>query len=158
MMDIVFLRHGKAEGRQENLCDKQRKLVQEGRQKTLKTAEKLKKRILHSPITIISSPAIRALQTALILKETLQTQNFNVVDAVYTGDTVALKQEIENLESYGTCIIVGHEPLLSDWLREIFGLHSHIKKSGYVTVRKTEDNKYHIVEVRRAVILPHMQE
>ncbi len=153
-MDIVFFRHGKAERRTEGIPDTERRLLPEGRLKTNKAAEKLKKRVLRSPVTILTSPAMRALQTALIIKEVLLPDEFIVLDGLYAGDASALKAEIDALDKQGTCVIVGHNPFLSDLLSRMLSLRCHIKKSGYVIVRRTDEGGNHVTEVRRALILP----
>ncbi|HHU02496.1 MAG TPA: hypothetical protein GXZ91_05145 [Christensenellaceae bacterium] len=149
-MDLIFFRHGAAQPHRINTPDEQRRLVDSGRVKTRRAAKKLRKRPLRKPITILSSPAMRALQTGLIIKETLADSAFDVVDAIYTGNTKELKEAISALPHGGTCIIVGHEPLLSNWVGDLIGVSCHIRKSGYVMLRKLDDAGYNAVGLHRS--------
>jgi phosphohistidine phosphatase len=65
-MELYLIRHGIAEDKQPDIKDEERSLTKEGRQKTEKVAQKIKKLGLQFEV-IVTSPLVRARQTAEIL-------------------------------------------------------------------------------------------
>ena len=68
MKKLIFVRHGKAEDAQSGISDLERSLTPKGKIISRLMAGKLRE-IVKSPVIIITSPAFRALETALIFAE-----------------------------------------------------------------------------------------
>ena len=120
-MEVVFMRHGKAEPRSDAKPDFERELTSIGRKKVKQAARGLAHCLYNGRnITIWSSPVKRALQTAELLRSAFGKKNkVQVVDAIANGDFAELQTEWSKLPSPDVLIIVGHEPLLSEWTEKL---------------------------------------
>ena len=124
MKHVVLFRHGPTqdtfEWMQKGKDDSQRSLTDEGIQVTQKATEGLKKVLnqhntdLVTNCRIVSSPYIRAIQTADILKNTLQiSKDIKILDDLMPN--CHPKALASNMFSYTEAILiaVGHQPHLS---------------------------------------------
>lgn len=136
-MKIYLMRHGIAsepDGPSVD-ADSQRPLTVEGRDKISKIARALKELDI-KPNLILSSPFIRAEQTATILaKEFDIKENLKFSDLlVPTGKAEAIISEIAEKYMVDELVIVGHEPCLSLLISTLAalspGLDINIKKGG----------------------------
>lgn len=116
-MYILLVRHGIAVNSAKT--DELRPLSAEGQQKTTIIAQGIKI-ILPQLDHIISSPLLRAQQTADILAKAYTMQQFETIDALAPGGDYALI--IKHLSRYSAkenIALVGHEPdlgMLAAWL------------------------------------------
>lgn len=108
-MPVLLFRHGEAVGSQGD--DAHRYLTFKGRADTLKVGAALRERLI-MPSQIVSSPLVRAVQTAEILAFALGFDGTVTTDPAYVpdGDPVAAAKRIP--VSTGTTIIVCHEPIV----------------------------------------------
>jgi phosphohistidine phosphatase len=111
-MDLLVIRHGQAEPRGEGGSDASRRLTDDGRKKLRRSAKGLR-RLVPELDGLISSPLVRAVETAGIVSE--------AYGGLAVEESPFLEPEREPKElggwlaerSAGTLAIVGHEPLLS---------------------------------------------
>jgi phosphohistidine phosphatase len=112
-MDLLIIRHGIAEARSSGGDDDSRRLTDEGRKKMRRGAKGLL-RLLPELEALVSSPLVRARETAEILAE--------AYGGLAIEETACLEPEREPKElcdwlqaraATGTLAIVGHEPHLS---------------------------------------------
>lgn len=130
-MQLLFLRHGSAEPKNDWLGDDEhRPLTTEGRLVVTDLACSVPRLKTH-PILILTSPFLRAQQTAEIVAECLGAQ-----DKVLTDRRLApgfgLKQLEKILRDYpdaSVLMLVGHEPDLTDIVRALTG-------GGRLSIRK----------------------
>jgi phosphohistidine phosphatase len=113
-MEIYLLRHGIAEDRSPSGSDAARRLTEEGRQKLRRVLERAHGAKVR-PSLILTSPLVRAVQTAEIAAEVLR----------YTGALLQTKallpegspQDVwSEIRSHGdedAILLAGHEPLFS---------------------------------------------
>lgn len=137
-MEIIFIRHGKAEKRREGLIDLERHLTDKGKKKFRKIMSEFKKKLQpleQKEIVLWSSPANRALETAEIVADAFDTEIHAVYDFIYGGNFDELQEEVEKVSEQTTLLIVGHEPILSEWTRRITGEQLKIKKGQIVSIR-----------------------
>jgi len=149
-MDLILWRHAEAE---EGRPDLERKLTPKGRRQAQHVAEWLLQR-LPSKFTLLSSPAVRARQTADALEIHVKT------DALLApGASVA---EVLDLADWprrkGAVVIVGHQPTLGCVAAYLVGgspIEWSIKKGGlwWLTYRLRNGESQVIV---RAVTAPDM--
>lgn len=115
-MNIFLIRHGNAESITTALSDYNRKLTQNG-EAVLKNAVRNWKKIIPSFDYIISSPLIRAKQTAEII-----AVEYNLMDKLRTDEKIAGGSTTEDLIDLANSLngeniaFVGHEPDLSNHL------------------------------------------
>src|SRR5436190_20233478 len=112
-MKLYIVRHGIAYEADSQTTDSQRALTTQGREKINKVAHALKKLGLQ-PDLILSSPYVRAEQTATILaKEFDCKKDLKFSDQlVPTGKAEAIINEIAQNYQVNELVIVGHEPCL----------------------------------------------
>ena len=113
-MKLVVVRHAAAIDRSSDISEETRYLTPEGRVFFRKTARTMLKNGIE-PSLILTSPLLRAVQTADILAETLSYSGpFVVRDELRPGlHTQAFAKLIEDYRSVDELVLVGHEPDLS---------------------------------------------
>jgi phosphohistidine phosphatase len=126
-MDLILLRHAKADDRSPGLADEERKLTPKGRKRAQAAAKGLASYVRKDDqIEIWTSPALRSRQTAAILAETLGglvTEH----PAIYGG---SLEELIARWRDHpaDVIVVVGHEPHLSIWAQQLAGVTIPFKK------------------------------
>ena len=115
-----------------------RYLTSEGRISFRRTAKTMLKQGVH-PILILTSPLIRAVQTAEILAETLDcTGPVLLRDEIRPGfDVRKLQDLLKENESADELVLVGHEPDLSGIITSLLSLPSgfDLKKGAAVKLK-----------------------
>lgn len=113
-MKLVVVRHAAAVERSSKISEETRYLTPEGRVFFRKTARTMLKNGVE-PGLILTSPLLRAVQTADILAETLAYSGpFLVRDELRPGfDRQALDRILDDYRSVDEMVLVGHEPDLS---------------------------------------------
>jgi phosphohistidine phosphatase len=137
-MNLIFVRHAAAIERSAEISEEQRYLTSQGRVFFRKTAQTMLKNGIE-PSLIISSPLIRAVQTADILAETLTyIGQLVIVDALSPGFALpSLRELCDTFHSANELVLVGHEPDLSSMVGSLLNLPSgfDFKKGAAVKVK-----------------------
>lgn len=115
MKQLLLVRHGIAEARDKNKKDVSRCLTFEGKVYIGKIASLLLKKSL-KPDLILSSPAVRCKETAMIIHKVLSSQEEIKEDnRIYKGNGQDLVNTIKEVpDTYNLIILVGHNPALSE--------------------------------------------
>ncbi len=111
MKKLTLVRHGKSSW-SENLADNKRPLKKRGEEDG-ELVSKACNSFLTQPVTVWSSPAVRALETAKIFKRNLNIadKNFHIIKALYTFNMNDLFNQIKNCDnSVDNLMIFGHNP------------------------------------------------
>ncbi len=137
-MKLIFVRHAAASERTDGVPDEKRYLTPEGRVFFRKTARTMLKNGI-DPSLILTSPLLRAVQTAEILAETL---SFNgplvVTDELAPGfDMPALQRLFNEFQSVNELVLVGHEPDLGSIVASLLNLPSgfNFKKGAAIKLK-----------------------
>jgi phosphohistidine phosphatase len=142
-MKLIFVRHAAAIERSTAVSDEWRYLTSEGRVFFRKTAWTMLKNGV-DPGLIISSPSLRAVQTAEILAETLSFIGpLIVMDELSPGlDMSGLEKIISGYRSVDELVLVGHEPDFSSLVSGLLGLPSgfNFKKGSAVKLSVNTKN------------------
>jgi len=129
-MVAYFLRHADAEPR--TTSDHERKLTPKG----LEQAEKVGKFLVRCgllPEVILTSPVIRACQTARIVAEKLGDADVSEVDWLACGMTAeTCLMELKARQGTASVLLVGHEPDFSETIASMLG----VGDSAAIKVRK----------------------
>ncbi|MCF2969732.1 phosphohistidine phosphatase SixA [Synechococcus sp. Nb3U1] len=145
-LSVDFIRHGIAEEPQAEMEDAFRALTDEGRKRCRKIARQLKEMGWKWNL-ILTSPLVRARQTAEIFSDEGLTKSVEVFEPLAPGgsfaDLVRWQTQQDPLTSLAS---VGHQPDLSLWVQAAIGLcptNSHtqaitLKKAGLAQVRFLE--------------------
>lgn len=129
-MEVILMRHGKAEERGSRGQDSERELTEKGREKTVLAAKGLAGLIKPgSPVTIWTSPLKRAIQTAELVSASIKCTDIQEKEALVSGRLEDLHQDLKDFDREGTLIIIGHEPYLSHWGAIIAGAVLPLKTS-----------------------------
>ena len=136
-MKLHIIRHAEAIDQSSAIPDDHRYLTCRGRTRFRRVAETLKKCGIE-PEIIVSSPLVRAVQTAEILAETIRFAG-ELTILPMLGDSFrlsCLKEYLESIAPVRELVMVGHEPDLGLILGELLD-HSPctIKKGGVVTLK-----------------------
>lgn len=110
-MRLILFRHGIAEDAALEQPDADRSLTPEGVRKTRRAAAGLA-HIIDRPDALLTSPKLRAAQTARIVGEAWSMEPC-VLDALAEGPADTLRDALVSRQETCLCL-VGHEPTLSD--------------------------------------------
>jgi phosphohistidine phosphatase len=117
MKKIILVRHGKAEDDSPEFSDFERSLTPKGKLVSRLMAHKLKAKE-HSPGAIVTSPAFRALETALIFagEYGINPEDIIMKSNIYHGLTMKNLPEILSSvnEETESITLFGHNPSFSD--------------------------------------------
>jgi phosphohistidine phosphatase len=140
-MELYIVRHGIAVDREDPKCppDPQRYLTDEGKEKSRQVAKGVAE-IASVPDLILSSPYVRAAQTAEIFADALEysKQKIRTSDLLLPGaEPLQLFRELAKDKDLSTVFVFGHAPHLDDLLATAVGTKHHItslKKAGVAFV------------------------
>ena len=142
-IDVYFLRHGIAVPRDGHWDDWHRPLTDRGRRRTRQVAQRLK--VLGISFDrLMTSPLVRAVQTAEICCDAHLAETSQVRDALAPGGSQVLWLEwlsTAPTAEMSTLGLIGHEPDLSQWAQQL--VHGNVsrgdewllKKAGVIGIR-----------------------
>lgn len=138
MKKLIFIRHGKAENQTTEISDFERSLTLKGKYVSRLMAKKLKEKE-KSPGIFLTSPAFRALETALIFAGEFGMNADTVVMNSNLYSRMSLKYLSEILsginEQADTVTMFGHNPSFSDIANSLSREgNDYIPKSGIVCI------------------------
>ncbi|NDL67491.1 CHAD domain-containing protein [Anaerotalea alkaliphila] len=148
-MLLILVRHGEAEERKEQQKDGERKLTAKGAREFGRAAQGMAG-ILPSGLKVLSSPLVRALQTANLLADAVGVPAVGQVESLETGD---LETFLEEVKGRGAVVAgVGHEPSLSRWVHALTGEHVPMDKGSAAFIEWEEGGQ------GRLLLLLHREE
>lgn len=109
---ILIVRHGKSDWSSPDMADIDRPLKSRGVRDAYKMAKLLKQKKEQADL-IISSPATRAIHTAIIFSRILQIPEKNILIEyeLYMADSVSINKYCHEIsDEYNKVMIVGHNP------------------------------------------------
>lgn len=137
-MELYLLRHGIAEDGLPGTSDSDRRLTQEGREKTIAVLN-MARRSGVNPSLILSSPYVRANQTAEIAaKELGYKEEIQLLESLVPhGAPQAVWADIRDYADEPSILLAGHEPLMSylaAYLLNAPSLRVDMKKSALIRI------------------------
>lgn len=120
MKRLILIRHGKSAWDQ-NVIDEKRPLKKRGERDGLLIAESFSA-FSEKPMTLWSSPAVRALSTAKIFKNELaiDDKNFHVINSLYTFDSAELFSQIQKCDpEIDNLMVFGHNPAMTNLVNKL---------------------------------------
>jgi phosphohistidine phosphatase len=106
------------------MCDEDRPLSSEGKRRFGKTAKVLA-RVAEKPSAILTSPHLRARQTAAIAAKAWAGIDPVVVPALADGDWPGLCRALADYKSDETVVLVGHESWISTVTARLLSSRNH---------------------------------
>ena len=148
-MDLIIWRHAEAE---DGVPDLERKLTAKGRKQAERMAQWLLQR-LPARFVLMSSPAVRAQQTAEALGVPIKTEKTLAPGA----SPQAILKACGWPDAKGAAVVVGHQPDLGRALAELLGAHGgfSLKKGGLWWISNSVREEKDQVVVR-AVVSPDL--
>mgnify|MGYP002777063883 CR=1 FL=1 len=118
--ELYLIRHGLAGEHGSYANDDERPLTEEGKQKTKQVANRLMELGLQFDL-ILTSPLVRARQTADILLAVGLSKHLEEFDALADGNLESWLTWLKSWQpgSYRRLALVGHEPSLSQWAKSL---------------------------------------
>lgn len=125
-MQLYLVRHAEAVERNEGMTEELRHLTRRGRKQAAKLAKRLKKTKVR-PGLIITSPLVRAVQTAELLAVEIGKDTVVAAEACLTAgaDTDAVLSLLRGAADNMSIMLVGHEPQLSALAAQLLG-YEHV--------------------------------
>lgn len=118
-MELILMRHGKAEDGQPHLPDRERRLTPQGRERIEAAARAFRSRLVEKErVHIWSSDLRRAKETAEIIAAPYGSE-VRVMAEIGHGELDAVVESWADLSAKDTLIIVGHEPDMGLWSARI---------------------------------------
>ncbi|MBP2027869.1 phosphohistidine phosphatase [Acetoanaerobium pronyense] len=141
-MKIILFRHGIAQERGLKENDDLRELTSKGSDKVEIAGKGLKKLIKEDKnISILTSPLLRAVQTAEILQNSIEKANISVVESISKNDFLSFENHALSQSNDVALIVVGHSPYLNEWCLNMTGVNLELKKGGAVCIEIAEKDK-----------------
>ncbi|NLD34972.1 MAG: CHAD domain-containing protein [Clostridiales bacterium] len=136
----MLIRHAPAVERGAPEADRARELTPRGKKKMVKAAATLKWHLKgRQEFVLLTSPAVRAVQTADILAKALQIEaEHRYLPEIYTGEPEALFAALAGLPQDATALVVGHEPHLSGWSELLTGMPIAFRKAGMAGLTRVD--------------------
>ena len=116
MKRVIVVRHAKSSWSEPGLLDIERPLNKRGRRSAPRMADRLRELGIE-PDLILSSPATRALATALTIADRLESPEgrIRIVDSIYGADSGELFDLIRSTgDPVSSLMLVGHNPASTD--------------------------------------------
>ena len=118
---LYLVRHGKSSWKDSSLSDRERPLKKRGERDAHAMARYLaeKKSV---PVSILSSPALRALATAKIFAKEIgyPIENIAIDGELYFSGIETMLNIVKNIEeSFSEVMLVGHNPDMTDFLNHL---------------------------------------
>lgn len=130
-MRLCLVRHAKAEERGPAWPDDRLRPLSAKGWSRMETAA-LGLTALVEPALIVSSPLVRAAQTAEILQKAFHLPGVHFSDALCSGDPEAMLQEL-NRQPASDLLVVGHEPDISELLSTLLAASPALVRSRFGT-------------------------
>ena len=121
MKTLYLLRHAKSSWSFDELSDQERPLNDRGRDDAPLMGQALAKRRI-CPDLVVSSPAVRAMSTAVLVAREMQYAHDKIVvePGIYGADVDDLLAIIHNLPDVaGAVLLVGHNPTITETANEL---------------------------------------
>ena len=121
MKTLYLLRHAKSSWNFNELSDQERPLNDRGRDDAPAMGKALAKRHIR-PDLVVSSPAVRAMSTAVLVAREMQYPHDKIVvePGIYGADVEDLLAVIHSLpDAAGSVLLVGHNPTITETANEL---------------------------------------
>lgn len=126
---LILIRHGIAEERTPEGDDFYRKLTEAGVEELTAFLPDIAPLLTESGnLKIWTSPLVRARQTAELVAEATAVEVIQPQEFLETGDFVAFMDALEKEDEGFNLALVGHEPYMSNWSKELIGVAIPFKK------------------------------
>jgi phosphohistidine phosphatase len=149
-MELILIRHGKAEPRDADLSDEKRRLIPKGVEKLREDLPYLRGYLKDRPDLLLwSSDITRAKETADLVSEICQIEKVYPQEFLATGEYKEMVKRLKKTPEETTVVMVGHEPDLSFWAEKLCRKTIVFKKGGaaIIEIKKEPEIKGQLIQV-----------
>ena len=143
-MRVFIIRHAIAADRAPDIVDDERRLTPQGKKRFREAARGLA-RLYAPPAAMVSSPLVRARQTARIAARAWDGMEFTRDEALAGGSVEDVLTLLARFPASGSVALVGHEPQVSELLGHLVGSNDAarlaFKKGGVAVVDLPEGTR-----------------
>lgn len=141
-MELFLVRHGIAVDRRLCRTDFERPLTPLGRKRTRQIAEQWHKTMGKPLDVILTSPLVRARQTAAILKSVGLSETIETFPPLAPGGDLQLWVNWNQVYDYHRVALVGHQPALGLWAEQLVWGEAKgkliVKKAGLIGLKVSD--------------------
>ena len=142
-LELLLVRHGKAEDRSAEIDDTERQLTDTGKEEFTDFISSVKKHLeTDLDIQVWTSPLERAKQTAAILTEQMGWPEATEKEFLASGNLRTFLNEVKNVAADTRVVCVGHKPIQGDWVGVLTSRPYAFKKGGVALIRLDEDRAH----------------
>ncbi|WKY45211.1 histidine phosphatase family protein [Eubacteriaceae bacterium ES2] len=149
-MELILIRHGKAEPRDAVSSDEKRRLIPKGVEKLKDDLPYLRGYLKNRPDLLLwTSDITRAKETAELVSEICLIKEIDTKEFLGTGEYKEMVKSLKKTPAEATIVMVGHEPDLSFWAEKLCRKTIVFKKGGaaIIELKKEPDIKGQLVQV-----------
>jgi phosphohistidine phosphatase len=154
MKTIIAVRHAKSSWDFPDLSDDQRPLLEKGKKRTRKVIEYLLKKKFPLPELIISSHAVRAVETARIFAHALKYpgDKIQISRSIYHGNKDLITDQLYGIDDDINCVmLVGHNPTLTAFANQFLDDPIDWIPTSGVVILQIDTGKWTEAGLRRAI-------
>ena len=147
MKTLTLIRHAKSSWDDSSRPDKERTLNRRGMRDAPVIGERLSHRA-SKPQLILSSPAIRAIETARIIAGHVDypISDIIVLDALYAATVATLRKIVEALDdNLSEVYLIGHNPGLSEFAADLSSNQITEMPTCSVVIAQVDSSKWHLL-------------
>lgn len=138
-MIVVFIRHGTAEKAKGHDGDAKRALTPHGREKFTRAAAGIASLLPgNAKLLLWSSPLVRARETAEILAARMNLSKPEMCVFLAEPSWDSLAAALQAMPDDACVLLVGHEPMLGIWCRELCGARFPFRRGAAAAIRLTD--------------------
>lgn len=127
-MKILLVRHADAEPLKEGISDAERTLTTKGHEQLMRRVSEIRSYFsMQGRVALWSSDYVRAVETARYFEESMSGVSLETYKFLRKNRVDRLRSHLKKCEA-DTVLIVGHNPMLEDWIEELSGERIHLRK------------------------------
>lgn len=138
-MKILFVRHADAEPLKEGVSDAERTLTSKGHEQLIRRVSEIRSYFsMQGRVALWSSDYVRAVETARYFEESMSGVSLETYKFLRKNRVDRLRSHLKKCEA-DTVLIVGHNPMLEDWIEELSGERIKLRKMEAVCMETDGD-------------------
>ena len=139
-MELIFIRHAKAEERREGLVDIDRHLTDKGKEKYAKLLPELEEKLgpLKERNFVSGQVRLTEHKKLPLAADKLKLEEPRIHEFIYTGEIEKFLEALKTVQDDATLLVFGHEPTLSEWVYEFTGESRRMRKGSMVSMEVTQ--------------------
>jgi len=125
---IYILRHAESYPKTRSVTDEERRITPRGRTWVKRTVRIAHRELGFEPTVIVSSPLVRAKETADVARRTLRLNSEVIVEECLRAESrvAEVYKRLRKLRKSDAVVLVSHQPLMRNLMADLLGAKSNI--------------------------------